>query len=81
MWRPAGEDRVLLMAGRTTRYAMEPRGEYVVGVVASRPMRSRASTNGATGTPGAWPRNGLGAMGPAGTGRSTPRILTETVKL
>jgi len=41
MWRPAGEDRVLLMAGRTTGYAMEPRGEYVVGVVASRPMRSR----------------------------------------
>lgn len=41
MWRPAGEDRLLLMAGRTTRYAMEPRGEYVVGVVASQPMRSR----------------------------------------
>jgi AraC-like DNA-binding protein len=41
MWRPAGEDRLLLMAGRTTRYAMEPRGEYVVGVVARRPMRSR----------------------------------------
>jgi hypothetical protein len=25
MWRPADEDRVLLMAGRTTSYAMEPR--------------------------------------------------------
>jgi AraC-like DNA-binding protein len=41
MWRPPGEDRVLLMAGRTTRYAVEPRGEYIVGVVANRPMRSR----------------------------------------
>jgi AraC-like DNA-binding protein len=41
MWRPAGERRVLLMAGQTTRYAMEPRGEYVFGVVARQPMRSR----------------------------------------
>ena len=41
MWRPADEDRVLLMAGRTTRYAIEPRGEYVFGVVAGQPMRSR----------------------------------------
>src|SRR6476646_5122223 len=40
MWRPGGEDRVLLMAGRTTRYAIEPRGEYVFGVVAGQPMRS-----------------------------------------
>jgi AraC-like DNA-binding protein len=41
MWRPAGEDRVLLMAGRTTRYAIEPRGEYVFGVVTGQPMQSR----------------------------------------
>src|SRR3954465_10149994 len=41
MWRPAHEDRVLMMAGRTTRYAIEPRGEYVFGVVAGQPMRSR----------------------------------------
>jgi AraC-like DNA-binding protein len=41
MWRPAGEGRILLMAGRTTRYAIEPRGEYVFGVVTGRPMRSR----------------------------------------
>jgi AraC-like DNA-binding protein len=40
MWRPADEDRVLLMAGRTTRYAMTPRGEFVFGVVAEHPMRS-----------------------------------------
>jgi AraC-like DNA-binding protein len=41
MWRPAGEARVLLMAGHTTRYAIEPRGEYVFGVIAGQPMRSR----------------------------------------
>jgi AraC-like DNA-binding protein len=41
MWRPASEDRVLLMAGQTTRYAVEPRGEYVFGVVKGQPMRSR----------------------------------------
>ena len=41
MWRPADEDRVLLMAGRTTGYTMEPRGEYVFGIVDGKPMRSR----------------------------------------
>lgn len=41
MWRPADEDRVLLMAGQTTRYAIEPRGEYVFGVVTGQPMKSR----------------------------------------
>lgn len=41
MWRPADEDRILLMAGHTTRYAIEPRGEYVFGIVAGQPMRSR----------------------------------------
>ena len=39
MWRPADEDRVLLMAGQTTHYAIEPRGEYVIGVVTRQPMR------------------------------------------
>lgn len=41
VWRPADEDRVLLMAGRTTRYAVDPRDEYVFGVVAEQAMRSR----------------------------------------
>ena len=41
MWRPANEDRVLLMAGQTTGYTMEPRGEYVFGIVEGKPMRSR----------------------------------------
>lgn len=41
MWRPTDEDRVLLMAGQTMSYAIEPRGQYVFGVVAGQPMRSR----------------------------------------
>jgi len=41
MWRPADEDRVLLMAGQTAHYAIEPRGDYVFGVVTGQPMRSR----------------------------------------
>lgn len=41
MWRPADEQRVLLMAGQTTRYAVEPRGEYVFGLIARNPMLSR----------------------------------------
>ena len=40
MWRAEAADRVLLMAGRTDHYAMQPRGEYVFGVVTGRPMRS-----------------------------------------
>lgn len=41
MWRAPDHDRLLLMAGETARYAIEPRGEYVLGVVAGRPMRAR----------------------------------------
>jgi AraC-like DNA-binding protein len=41
MWRAPGEDRVLLMAGYTTGYAVEPRGDYVFGLVEGAPMRSR----------------------------------------
>jgi AraC-like DNA-binding protein len=41
VWRAAQEDPFLLMAGETTHYAIEPRGEYVFGIVAGRPMRSR----------------------------------------
>lgn len=41
IWRPGKLDRVLLMAGRTTQYAVNPRGEYVFGVVTEGSMRSR----------------------------------------
>ena len=40
MWRAAEGERVLWMAGRTAHYAIEPRGEYVFGVVDEQPMRS-----------------------------------------
>jgi hypothetical protein len=41
VWRAAETGPVLLMAGQTTHYAIEPRGEYVFGIVAGKPMRSR----------------------------------------
>jgi AraC-like DNA-binding protein len=41
MWRSSEDSRILLMAGQTTSYAVEPRGEYVFGVVAGKPMRAR----------------------------------------
>jgi AraC-like DNA-binding protein len=41
VWRAAEASAVLLMAGQTTHYAIEPRGEYVFGIVAGKPMRSR----------------------------------------
>jgi AraC-like DNA-binding protein len=41
MWRPSGLDGVLLMEGQTTTYGIEPRGDYVFGVVEDGAMRSR----------------------------------------
>ena len=41
MWRPASDGRILFMAGTTTRYRVEPRGDYVFGTIAAQPMRSR----------------------------------------
>jgi AraC-like DNA-binding protein len=41
IWRPAREERVLLMAGQTTHYSLEPRGDYVFGVVTGQPMLAR----------------------------------------
>lgn len=64
MWRPAGADRLLLMAGWTTRYAIEPRGEYVFGVVTGRPMHSRRGRERRLVRPGelvAWDPSGAHA--------------------
>ncbi|MFX0574458.1 helix-turn-helix domain-containing protein [Nocardia nepalensis] len=52
MWRPPGDDRILLIAGRTTNYAVEPRGEYVFGVVTEHSMRSRRGTDRQIVNPG-----------------------------
>src|SRR3954451_7751674 len=71
MWRPADEPRVLLMSGSTTRYAIEPRGEYVFGIVAGQPMRSRRGRERQLVRPGqlvAWDPSGAHA-GPAVDGR------------
>src|SRR4051794_14235096 len=40
VWRAANEPRVLLMAGATMRYGIDPQAEYVFGIVAGHPMRS-----------------------------------------
>ncbi len=52
MWRVPDEDRVLLMAGRTTGYAVEPRGDYVFGLVEDGPMRSRRGAERRVVVPG-----------------------------
>jgi AraC-like DNA-binding protein len=38
--RVSRRGRALLLTGATTRYAIEPRGEYVFGIVEGRPMRA-----------------------------------------
>ena len=61
IWRPAEESRVLLMAGRTTDYAVEPRGEYVFGAVSEHAMRSRRGRERRVVEPGrlvAWDPSG-----------------------
>lgn len=76
VWRPSGEDRVLVMAGRTTRYAVDPRDEYVFGVVAEQAMRSRRGHERRIVGPGqlvAWdpsgPHSGSAIDGRAWSGR------------
>ncbi len=69
--RPAGQERVLLMAGHTTRYAVEPRGEYVFGIVAAQPMRARRGRERRLVEPGhlvAWDPSSAHA-GESATGR------------
>jgi AraC-like DNA-binding protein len=64
MWRSPDENRVLLMAGQTTQYAIEPRGEYVFGMVMGRPMRSRRGRERRLVQPGqlvAWDPSGAHA--------------------
>lgn len=53
MWRAPDDERLLLMSGRTARYAVDPRGEYVVGVVADAPMRARRGREHRLVAPGA----------------------------
>jgi AraC-like DNA-binding protein len=78
IWRPENEPRILLMAGRTTRYAIEPRAEYVFGIVEGEPMRSRRGRERRIVRPGelvAWDPSGAHA-GTALDGRPwTSRLM------
>src|SRR4051794_33143925 len=76
MWRPPESDRVLLMAGQTTGYAIEPRGEYVFGIVTGHPMHARRGRRTYVVRPGelvAWDpsarHSGTAAHGRAWTSR------------
>lgn len=75
MWR-GHHDGVLLMHGRTTRYQVEPRGEYVFGLVADQPMDVRRGGRRERVAPGelvAWDptaaHRGVAADGRAWTSR------------
>jgi AraC-like DNA-binding protein len=41
VWRPPREEGILLMTGETTSYSIEPRGDYIFGVVTGEAMRAR----------------------------------------
>ncbi|HEY2716761.1 MAG TPA: AraC family transcriptional regulator [Solirubrobacterales bacterium] len=76
IWRPTGEARVVLIAGRTLSYAVEPRGEYVFGLIESGAMRSRRGRERrliGAGELVAWdpsaPHSGSGASGEPWTAR------------
>lgn len=78
MWRPSGDARVLLMAGRTTSYAIDPRGEYVFGIVAEQPMRSIRGRRRRLVRPGelvAWDPSGPHAGSAAGAGAWASRLM------
>lgn len=83
--RAAGSDRILLMSGRTTSYSVDPRGEYIFGVVGHQPMRSRRGRERRTAVPGqlvAWDptsaHSGTAASGQAWTSRL---LVVETADL
>jgi AraC-like DNA-binding protein len=82
MWRPPDEDRVVLMAGQTTQYAIEPRGEYVFGIVADQPMRSRRGRERRLVHPGqlvAWDPSGAHAGSAVNERPWTARLMVVEV--
>src|SRR6202162_3254363 len=82
MWRPADEDRVLLMAGKTAHYAIEPRGEYVFGVVTGQPMRARRGRERRVVLPGqlvAWGPSGAHAGAPVAARPWSARLMVVEV--
>jgi AraC-like DNA-binding protein len=85
MWRHPEEDRVLLMAGKTTSYAVEPRGEYVFGVVTRQAMRSRRGRENRLIRPGqlvAWdPSDAHSGTAVGGEAWSSRLMIVETADL
>src|SRR6188472_2371611 len=84
LWRAPGEDRVLLMKGRTAHYRIAPRGEYVFGVIGAAPMRSRRGRERRLVEPGrvvAWdpshPHSGGAVDGQPWTARLTVVELAD----
>jgi AraC-like DNA-binding protein len=78
MWRPADENRVLLMAGQTTHYGIEPRGGYVFGVVTGQPMQSRRGPDRRMVLPGqlvAWDPSGAHAGAAVGARPWNARLM------
>jgi AraC-like DNA-binding protein len=84
VWR-GGDDRVLLMAGQTHRYAIEPRGEYVFGTVAGEPMRARRGREVHAVHPGqlvAWDPSGAhSGTAPSGRPWTSRLMVVETARL
>ncbi len=82
MWRPVDQDRILLMAGQTERYAVEPRGEYVFGVVTGQAMRSRRGRDRRVVLPGqlvAWDPSSPHAGEAVGARPWTARLMVVEV--
>lgn len=85
IWRHPDEDSVLLMAGQTTSYAVEPRGEYVFGVVTAQAMRSRRGRENRLIQPGqlvAWdPSNAHSGTAVGGKPWSSRLMIVEVADL
>lgn len=85
MWRPSDEQRVLLMVGQTTSYAVDPRAEYVFGVVAGQAMRSRRGSEHRLVRPGqlvAWdPSHAHAGTAVDGRAWSSRLMIVEAIDL
>jgi AraC-like DNA-binding protein len=78
MWRAPGADRALLMAGRTTHYAVDPRDDYVFGIVLEAPMLSRRGSERRLIQPGslvAWDPSAAHAGTATGKGPWSARLM------
>jgi AraC-like DNA-binding protein len=68
-WRAGGVERAIFMRGRTTGYAADPVGEYVIGVATSVGYRLRRGRNSYT-----LPSGGLVVLDPTAAHRGRPLV-------